>query len=148
MNSSKRERIILADLAIVQSIQEIKTVQRTMPSYKDLSSFATTQLPVVAVVGRFPVPENKFSTRTGQVDQCISKLKVDIYCYLIANTDSDSELSNIMDEFWRILYLNPTRDNLVINTVLEPKENNEYWAPYIAFQITCIHKYQHDPGGI
>jgi hypothetical protein len=146
--NSKREQIILADIAIVKAMAGIKTVKRTLQSYSDLQNFAGPQLPAVAVVGRLPVPENKFSSRSGQVDQCISRLRVDLYSYALANEDMDSLISSLMDDLWVELYKDPTRNNLVMNTYLEVNEEIEFWPPFIAFQISCIHQYKHSTEGI
>jgi len=146
--NSLRERIILADKAILDALAMIKTVERRLPTYKDLQTFALTQLPVAAVVGRIPKPNNHISTRNGQVDQIISELRVDIFVYLQENVDADSEISNMLDDLWPALYSDSTRGGLCMFTALEAKENTETWPPFVAFNITCLHQYKHSTGGI
>ena len=147
-SNSIRERIILADIALVKTIDSIKTVERRLPSYSDLQSFALTQLPVAAVVGRIPVPVNHISNRNGQVDQCNSELKVDIYVFIQENKNADVQVSSILDDFWRVLYTDPTRNELGTFLELIAEENIETWVPFVAFKITCKHIYNHSIGGI
>jgi hypothetical protein len=146
--TSKREQIILSDIALIEQAESIKTVKRTMQSYSDLQSFAGTQLPIAAVVGRLPVPQNKFSTRDGQVDQIISSLRVDVFIYFQENQNMDSVLSSILEELWIKLYQDPTRNDLCILTHLEVQENNEVWPPFVAFQLIINHQYKHTTEGI
>lgn len=147
--NSFRERIILADIAIVQSIPAITTTVRTIQSYSDLQEYAITQFPVVAIVGRLPVVNNKFSGRIkSQIDQCISRLKVDFYTYFMNNENSDSQLSSLIDDMWVYLHQNPTRSNICLATEIELTEETAVFAPYGAFRLTCIHTYQHDTGGL
>ena len=147
--NSKRERIILADVAIVETIDAITTTVRTLQSYSDLESFAITQFPVAAIVGRLPVPNNKHSRRySAAVDQCISDLRVDIFVYFMNNEDADTQLSSLLDDLFAALYTNQSRNDLCLSTVLELTENNEVWHPFAAFKLTCVHTYQHDTGGI
>ena len=147
-DNSIREQIIEADKAIIESMSNIKTVIRRLPSYADLQQFALSQFPAVVVVGRMPEPENHISRRDGQVDQCLSELKVDLFIFIQENENADSQISSLLDDFWRVLYLNPTRNNLVLITELIAEENIEIWEPFVAFKITCKHKYKHTTGGI
>jgi len=146
--NSKREAIILSDIALIESIPAIKTVARRLPSFSDLQSFASTQFPAVAVVGRIPVPVNHVQSRNGQVDLIVSELRVDAYVFIHENVNADAKISNILDDFWAVLYTNPTRNNLCMFTSLEATETTETWPPFVAFQLTCFHKYQHSIGGI
>ena len=97
--NSLRERIILADLTLIQSLSSISTVVRTIQSYSDLQSYAVTQFPVVAIVGRLPVPTYKPSLRIREdIDQVLSVLRVDFYTYFMNNENSDTELSSLLDD--------------------------------------------------
>ena len=147
-SNSIREKLIVADEVLVKGITMIKTVKRRLPSYAGLKDFAMTQLPVAAIVGRLPVPSNHVNTRVGQVDQCISELKVDINVFMQENENADTQISSLLDDFWRVLYSDPTRAGLGFFLELTAEENVETWVPYVAFQITCIHKYKHTTGGI
>ena len=55
--NSKREQIILQLISELEEIESIATVIRRMQRYADLQAFAVTQFPVIAVVGRLPIPE-------------------------------------------------------------------------------------------
>lgn len=147
-DNSIREQIIKADEELIKTITTIKTVERRLPSYSDLKDFAMTQLPVAAIVGRLPVVVNHVNSRVGQVDQCISELKVDINVFMQENVNADTQISSLLDDFWRVLYTNPTRNGLGIFLELKAEENIETWPPFVAFQITCYHKYKHSTGGI
>lgn len=147
-DNSKRERIIVADKQLIETMSSIKTVERRLPSYSDLQSFASTQLPVAAIVGRIPKPTNHVSKRDGQVDQCVSILNVDVYVFLQENKNADTQISSLLDDFWSTLYSDPTRGGLAMFLELIAEENIETWSPFVAFKITCSHKYQHTTGGI
>lgn len=146
--NSKREQIILANKALIESVSTIKTINRVLPEYKELQNFAQTQFPVCAVVGRMPVPEEKISSRGIQVDQIKSEIKVDIFTYLQINTNIDTLISDVADDLWKQLYTDQSRNGLVIKTTLEVNEKISVWNPFAAFQITAVHKYIHDSGGI
>jgi hypothetical protein len=147
--NSKRERIIEANLCLVESLSSIKTAQRTIPNYSDLQNFAITQLPVAAVVGRLPVPVEKHSgRRSAEVLQVRSKLVVDVFVYLQANENADTEISALMDDLWVALYADQSRGALVLSTEIVPEENTQYYAPFAAFKLSVVHYYIHDIGGI
>jgi hypothetical protein len=146
--NSKREQIILADIAILEGMSQIKTVKRTLQSHSDLQEFAGTQLPVAAVVGKLPVPVNHKTGRDGQVDMIISNLAVELYVYFQENVSADKEISDLLDDLWAALYSDPTRGGLCMLTTLTANPNYESWPPYVAFQVSCEHKYQHSIGGI
>jgi hypothetical protein len=146
--NSNREQIIEANKTIVEGVSAVKTVKRTLLEYSDLQEFALTQLPVAAVVGRMPVPVEKHTMRTGDVDQIKSKLNVDIFVYIQANDNADVEISSLMDDLWAALYADQSRSGLVISTEVKVEENPEYWAPFAAFKITVEHYYVHSTGGI
>ena len=146
--NSIRERLILSDVGILEALEVITTVERKLPTYKDLKNFALTQMPVAAVVGGIPIPTNHICTRTGQVDKIISKLRVDIYVYQQEYSNTDSRISFMLDDLWPALYNNPTRDNLCLITTLEAEEHVETWTPFVAFKISCFHDYNHSTEGI
>lgn len=146
--NSKRELLIKADIALVQSISEIVKVERRMLQHAELQEFAQTAFPVAAVVGRMPTPEEKISSRNTDVDQIISLLKVDIFTYVQTNDLSDASISSLADDLWRVLYTDQTREKLCIGTILEINEKVNVWNPFAAFQITAIHTYVHTTGGL
>ena len=146
--NSKREQIISANEVLVKSLDVITTVQRVMPEYSELQNFAQPQFPVCAIVGKMPVPTEKHSTRGIGVDQIISELKVDIFTYLQVNKNVDTEISNLADDIFAKLYTDQSRNGLVIETIIEIHEKVNVWKPFAAFQITVVHKYVHDIGGL
>lgn len=148
--NSKREQIIELTYNMVKTVSSIKSPLRTMPNYAELQEFAQTQFPVCAVVGRMPIPLEKRSTRKINVDQIISELKVDVFTYLQVRSGNqvDTEISNLADDLWAALYNNQNRGGLVIDTTIKINEKINVWNPFAAFQITAIHKYVHDTGGI
>lgn len=150
--NSKREQIILASKAILDGLSEVKTVKRTLQAYSDLQNFAVTQLPISAIVGRLPVPVEKKTTRTGEVDQIISRLNIDIVTYFQSydetNDQEDSELSDLSDTIFAALYEDQSRGGLVLSTTVKPRENTNIWRPFVAFQLTVEHTYLHTIGGL
>lgn len=145
---SKRERIILSDIELLENIPEITTVKRTIQTFEELKNFAITQFPVVAVVGGLPKPINKTNKRNGEVDQIISVLEVNLFVYFQENDDMDSEISNLLEEIWVKLYENQSRNGLCLSTTLEPEPNQQFWSPFVAFNISIKHEYCHDTEGI
>lgn len=146
--NSKREQIILTDKALVETVTELKTIQRAMPQKSELDCFAQTQFPVAAVVGRLPIPIEKRQGRSPDTDQIISELKVDIFVYLQVNDNVDTEISYLADSLFGALYLDQQRGKLCIETAIKINEKTNVWAPFAAFQITAVHKYVHGIGGI
>lgn len=148
-DNSKREQIILWVIKEVKELVSIKSVIRKLQAYSDLEEFAVTQFPVVAVVGRLPVPDEHISgRRKAHADISISELIVDLYCYFQNRENPDSMLSNLADDLWRKLNEDQTKSNLVISTLLQMTENPEYWDPFVAFKVSCKFKYIHTVGGI
>jgi len=147
-SDTKRDQIIEAVKAELQAMPDIAHVVRRLPSYSDLESFASTQFPAVAIVGRLPVPTEHITSRAGHVDHVVSELKVDLYCYFQDNKTPDSTISFLLNQLWAALYSDQTKGGLVITTRLKPRERPEVWAPYGAFGLTVITRYQHTPGGI
>jgi hypothetical protein len=148
--TSKRESIILADKALVESVLQIKTVKRHIQQYEELNRYALTQFPVVGVVGGLPVPQEHRQGRTGQADIIISQLQVDFYVYFQEADDEkmDTTVSSLVNYLWVALYSDPTRGNLCHYTRLTAEPNYEVWNPFVAFKITAFHEYQHSIEGI
>jgi len=148
--NSKREQIILADVALIEQVTSIKTVRRSMQMYSQLEDFTNQQFPVAAIVGRLPVPDNHIIRQTGHVDYCVSELRVDIYIYFVeADIEQmDTEISNMVDDLWAKLYTDPTRGGVCITTTVSMDENVGVLRPYAAFNLIVSHQYQHTIGGI
>lgn len=147
--NSKREQIIVADKTIIEAVNSIKTVKRTVQNYDDLKLISSKQFPLCAVVGRMPVPKVHRNSRC-TIDQIISTLKVDIFTYLQQNVESeiDTDISNIADDLYAALYTDQHRGGLVTKSEVQIHEDHEYWPPYAAFKITVKHEYVHGTEGI
>lgn len=146
--NSLRERIILADKALVESITAVKATKRLLPERAELKKLPNTNFPLAAVVGRIPMPTDHKEDREGDRDQFISKLKVDVLVYFVQRLDSDTQISNFLDDFWKVLYTDQRRGGLVLDTKLIPTEKTNTWKPYVAFRVTIEHNYLHTTGGI
>lgn len=149
---TKREQIILVDKALVETVSFIKTVKRSMMKYEDLQKFASTQIPVAAVVGRLPEPEEyHYSGRKREIiGQIQSKLVVDIFVYFQNTTvdTMDTEVSEYANDLFVALFGNPSRDSLCLETTVEIVPDYLYWDPYVAFRMKVNHSYIHTTGGI
>jgi len=150
--NSKRERIIVHVVGLLEGVASIKTVARTKQTYAELQEFALTQLPVAAVVGRLPVPSTSgysmhISRRTS-VDVIVSDLAIDVYVYAQELEEPDTLISNLADDLWAALYVDQRMGGLVVETRLNLEEETEWWHPFLAFRITVNVKYKHDTGGI
>ena len=147
--NSKREQIILKVIEELEELSSIKTVVRKLPEHSDLETFALTQFPVIAVVGKLPVPAEHISGRKpAAADIMVSILTVDLYVYFQERESPDSMISNLADDLWVKLNADQTKGKLVISTVLRMAENPEYWDPFVAFKLSCRFGYVHTIGGI
>jgi len=147
--NSVREQLILEVKDRLGELAGIKTVMRVMPEYSDLQSFAVTQFPAIAIVGRLPLPvQKKSSRRPAGVDTFLSQLSLDLYCYLMVNENVDTEISDVLDDIWAKLYADPTRGGLATETEVTMEDNVVYWPPFAAFKVIAKITYQHDTGGI
>lgn len=152
---SKRELIILELISNIEDISSINTVERVRPSFADLGSFAETQLPLVAIVGKLPRPVPKRSGReTGIMDKFISDLEIDLFCYAMDNVNPDSKVSDLADDLWAKIYSDPiliTDDylkGLALEVIVMPEIQVGIWDPYVVFKMVCTYKYVHGTGGI
>ena len=149
--NSIREQILVGLKTDLETLDSIRQVIRRQPSgIEELKNYAATQLPLAAMVGGVPIPVEHRKTRTkgNEVDIFTSIMQVDFFFYFLNRDDPDTQLSNILDDFWRLIYGNQTRSGLVLSTDLEPKVNIAVWDPYVAFSVTGKIKYIHDTGGI
>lgn len=147
--NSKREQIILRVIEELEELTSIKTVVRKLPEHSDLETFALTQFPVIAVVGKLPVPiEHVAGRRPAMADIMVSALTVDLYIYFQERKSPDSMISNLADDIWVKLNEDQTKSKLVISTILRMTEEPEYWDPFVAFKFSCKFKYIHTTGGI
>lgn len=149
--NSKREQIILADLAIVKAISSIKYTLRAVPAWQDLSTkFSSAQFPACAVVGRMPTPLNLHRATRCRIDNITDELKVDVYTYIFQNVEEqvDADISNYADDIYAALYTDQTRGGLVTKSEVSIYEENNYFNPYGAFKITVRHEYVHGTEGI
>jgi hypothetical protein len=151
-DNSKRERIIVYVVDLLETLASINTVVRVKQTYQELENFSGPQMPVAAVVGRLPVPstsgmQTHISRRTS-VDIIISDLAIDVFVYGQDNVAPDTLVSNLADDLWALLYQDQKMGGLVVETRLILDEENEFWHPYVAFKLTVQVKYKHDTGGI
>ena len=148
--NSKRERVLNTVKDNLDQLPSISTVQRVRPQFADLEGIAATQLPMIAVVGKLPKPVEKRSARVqGDVDKFVSELGVELYCYLLANVEPDSAISDIADDIWKKLWESPTLGfKWVLELSVTPEVQVGMWDPYAVFKIDCQYKYVHDTGGI
>jgi len=149
--NSIRERLLSALEISVGNLSSVKTVIRRQPSdIEELKTYAATQLPLVSIVGSLPVPLEKRTTRLkgNIVDKFVSELRVENYFYFMNRVNPDTQISNILDDFWVLMYGDQTRSGLAISTDLEPKVEVVVWDPYVAFSVIAKIIYIHGTGGI
>lgn len=152
--NSKREQLILRvkwemDQLIPSSL---RFVTRRLPSgFEELQSYASTQLPMVAVVGNLPSPIQEQGGSRGSGPDCrLIKWNLDVYVfgYFMDNVDPDSTLSDLSDDIFRALNLDPTKNNLAIGTKVVPSPAVGIWEPYVAFKMVCKITYLNSLGGL
>ena len=147
--NSKREQILVYHLNLMKVIGSINHTQRILPSYAQLGNFASTQFPVLAVVGRLPVPVVKKtgSSQSGR-GLAISSLTIDNFVYLQDNENPDSKISEILDDIWVRGYSDRTYGGLIMEVDLTPEPEVVQWPPFLAFRVSHVVRYQHTIGGI
>lgn len=150
--NSKREQIICQVIGEIRTVPAIKTVVRGKKTHQDLQAFALPQFPVAAVVGKLPHPIEKKSGRVpGGVDLIKSSLAIDVYIYDMVDVIDDTteeKLSSLADDLWRVLYADPLKGDLCLETLLKIEDDPEYWEPFLAFRIIANTVYLHTTGGI
>ena len=149
--NSLREQILSGLKTDLGDLTSIKTVIRRQPSsIEELNNYAATQLPLVAMVGGVPVPLEHRTTRQkgNQVDVFVSELRIQFFFYFTNMVEPDTELSNILDDFWVLMYGDQLRNGLALSTDLEPQVEVAVWDPYVAFSVVAKIKYIHQIGGI
>ena len=149
--NSIREQILVALKEDIESLASVKTVIRRQPSdIEELKIYAITQFPLVSVVGGVPIPQEHRKTRVkgNPADVFISELRVENFFYFMNRDNPDTELSNILDDFWVLMYSDQTRHGLALSTDLEPRVEIAVWDPYVAFSVVAKIIYIHETGGI
>jgi len=152
--NSKRERIILQVVSEMESLipSVLRTVKRQLPAgIEDLDRFASTQLPLACVLGLLPEKESLQGGNRGTSADCSlvkSKLDVQVFGYFMDNVTPDSTLSNLADDFYRVLNADPSKNGLAIGTEVLPDSNVGNWEPYVAFKFVCRVTFIHSLGGL
>lgn len=147
--NSKRELIILRIIEELESVIWVKQVKRVRPTMAELMNYAGTALPLITVEAKLPVPiEKKSSRRPGILDVFLSKLPVEIFCYILENENPDSIISNYLDDLWVKMYEDVLKDGLCLTTIVTPQVETLSLAPYTAFGIEVTLTYLHTTSGI
>lgn len=148
--NTKREAILERLKAELEELDSIVMVARVRLSFADLGNLANTQLPYIAMVGKLPKPEEKWSQRTqGQPDKFTSRLTCQLYVYALAYSDPDTIVSVLADDIWVKIYATPTMGfKYVLGIDLDPNVEVGHFDPYVIFRIDAHIKYVHTTGGI
>lgn len=130
-----------------------KTVQRKRIGLEEFEEYSGEMLPVLAIIGKLPVPvEKKSGRRPGDADMFYSKLSTDFIVYALENENPDSLISNIADDLWVVLYSDQTSGEkpnwLTSDLVVSPEPIIGHWPPYINFKMVVDFYYYHTTGGI
>lgn len=143
---STREELIKAIRSTLESIGDIKTVVRRLPSDEQWRSFANTQFPIVAMVAALPTPNEKESARyQGRLDLIVSDLRIDLFTAFFCDEDDevDETLSGFLNTLWAALYADPTIGNRALGIKLKPELYSSYSKPYGVFLLTAYVRYVH-----
>lgn len=146
--NSKRENILSTVETALHDLEWVRAIKRQKLTLAQLKEFATTQLPLIGMLGDLPDPrENKRSR--GVSDAFISDMSISLVCYGLDNETPDTKISNYLDDLWRILFaINYPRACKVISVDVRPSVQPAIWSPYFAFAIKYVVTYAHDKGGI
>lgn len=150
--NSKRERIVLAVVAALETMAGLTTVVRQRPTLEQLEGTAPTELPKAAVTAGLPVPDPHMSERqnTRLRDKFVSNMEVDVVVYdlLYADTAYDTRVSSLVDDLWAKLQSDQGWGGLAVSTAIKPDANVGIWDPYLAVKMTLTIQYIHGTGGI
>ena len=150
--NSKREQIMLAVVAKLNTLTGILKVSRRRPTLEQLTSIANTELPQIAVTAGLPVPNPHFDEqgRLKRRDLFISELGVEVVFYdMLYDDDSyDATISSFADDLWVALNSDQTWGGLAVETEIEPDSDITVYDPYLAFRMKLTIKYIHGIGGI
>ena len=144
--NSKREQIILHIEERLKALDWVNgTTRRLLYKNSHMDQIPNTMFPLVAVHAGMPVPVD---VKRGRVCQYISNLKVRLYVYM-ANADSedtDTLVSDYMDDVFRLMSADIKQGGLAINTVPSPEAFTTGSGPYATTVMTFIVRYQHENG--
>lgn len=147
--SSKRERIIVDVVNTLADLSWVKRMERQKLTLDELKNFATTQLPLIGVIGSLPNPRENTRSARKVPDTFISDLGIDIICYGLDNVNPDSTISNYFDDIWKVLFALEFNSSLGVITVdVKPTAQQAMWKPYFAFVLKYVVTYSHTKGGI
>jgi hypothetical protein len=147
--NSKREQILERIRTIAASLDSIATVRRIPYNEDNYLDAATSELPVVVVMGKLPETDPKFSDRSRRLDVAVSTLAVQLTVFAEDNETPDTTISSLVDDLWRAFYADITLGfDWVRQLVIEPDLDTLVAAPYIIFRLTIKVIYQHDAKGI
>lgn len=143
-----RESIIVAVKTLVDGVSSISKVVRNQPnSLEDLSNYAATELPLVAVVGGIPQPVAHPGGRRGK-DFFLSTLQIQLFCYFMDNENPDTTLSTLLSDLWIAVYASQRLSGQATGMELKPDFRKLTMPPYCAFALECHVQYKHTTGGI
>lgn len=147
--NSKREMILTHVEEVLNDVPWVKQVKRQKLTLDQLKNFATTQLPLIGMLGGLPDPKEVKRSGRGQPDVFISSIGIDVVSYGLDNTAPDTAISTQLDDLWRILFaMDFPKACKVISTEVSPTPQTAIWPPYYAFSIKYIVTYAHDKGGV
>jgi len=146
-SDSKRERILQNLIAGLGSLSWVRTVVREQPGEPaDLDRYAQTQFPVVAVLGRLPVPKKE--RQAGRGKEFVSQLDVLLVVYALEVQAPDVEVSSMADDIWAAIFADRHRGGLAMDTTVLPELEKGIYSPYVAFSLVACVTYVHDDKGI
>jgi hypothetical protein len=112
---------------------------------KEFQTISDTDFPIIIVDVGLPQPEIKFSDKNyGVVDQAISELNVQLFCYLrVEETklgQEDQVVSAFLSSLWKVVCHNPNIGDalMVIPTF---SKSLTYDGPYTYFTTNLMVKY-------
>lgn len=144
---------VVEDVQTLVTDGTIKTVSRRLPEgIEDLDRYASTQLPLVVVMGKLPrLIEIHGGNRSNHSADCqLVKwaLPVEVFGYFMDNSDPDSTLSSFADDLFRVLNVDPSKGSLALGTKVMPEPEVGIWDPYVAFKFLVEIQYVRTLGGI
>lgn len=134
LTENKRENIILRVIAIIEGIDGIVTVNRTIPSLQEYFAMPESMCPYVAVVSKLPIP------RDYEVISCPNEvfaieMNIEIWFFGYDNEMPDSGISFWHNEICQALYTNPTLGGLIEGITIMPESDKNISMPNYAFLL-------------
>lgn len=146
-SDSKREGVLRHMEHALRGLSWVRTLAREQPGApSDLEKYGQTQFPVVALLGKLPVPRKERSAGRGK--EFVSTLDALLVVYALESQTPDELVSSMADDLWAALFADRSCGGLAMDLTVLPEFEKAAYPPYLAFSLIARVTYAHDHTGI